>query len=215
MPEDTATWLPVADRGPHASGILTMPIFLTKYGSRRARAHVVYNAFLCKDFVADSVKLAPSTEPDLTKRPGCSACHQTLEPMAAYFTRVAESDWTYLPPTTFPMSQPRCAKADRSCRACASASTTRRSAMQAARRVRGAGARRSGPAGLAQEIVGAPEFAPCVVENVAQSLLGRALAPEDEAWKTQLDEGVRRRRLPDAALVRAIVTSPRYRAGND
>lgn len=33
----------VADRGPHASGILTMPIFLAKYGSRRARAHVVYS----------------------------------------------------------------------------------------------------------------------------------------------------------------------------
>ena len=65
VPEDTATWLPVADRGPHASGILTMPIFLAKYGSRRARAHVVYSAFLCKDFIADAVKLAPSDDPDL------------------------------------------------------------------------------------------------------------------------------------------------------
>ena len=102
VPEDTATWLPVADRGPHASGILTMPIFLTKYGSRRARAHVAYSAFLCKDFVADTAKLAPSDEPDLTKRPGCSTCHQTLEPMAAYFTRVAESDWTWLPATSVP-----------------------------------------------------------------------------------------------------------------
>jgi Protein of unknown function (DUF1585) len=46
-------------------------------------------------------------------------------------------------------------------------------------------------------------------------LLGRALAPEDDAWKTQLtktfvDGGYRMK-----PLVRAIVTSPRYRAGND
>jgi hypothetical protein len=73
----------------------------------------------------------------------------------------------------------------------------------------------AGPAGLAHDIVTAPEFAPCVVQTVAQNLLGRALVPEDDAWKTQLvktfvDGGYRMR-----ALVRAIVLSPRYRAGND
>jgi hypothetical protein len=69
--------------------------------------------------------------------------------------------------------------------------------------------------GLAHEVASAPEFAPCVVQNVAQSLLGRTLEPDDDAWKTQLvktfvDGGYRMR-----ALVRAILTSPRYRAGND
>jgi hypothetical protein len=207
VPEDTATWLPVADRGPHASGILTMPIFLTKYGSRRARAHVIYSAFLCKDFVADTVKLAPSTEPDLTKRPGCSTCHQTLEPMAAYFTRVAESDWTYLPATQLPLAQ--------ACKngACKSyydpAFGSLRGAYAAPSHAE------SGPSGFAAEITTAPEFAPCVVQNVAQSLLGRPLAAEDDAWKTELvktfvDGGYRMR-----ALVRAIVMSPRYRSGND
>src|SRR6185503_13715216 len=39
LPHDTGIWKRVDDRGPHASGILTMPIFLTKYGSRRAKAH--------------------------------------------------------------------------------------------------------------------------------------------------------------------------------
>ncbi|HTR56232.1 MAG TPA: DUF1585 domain-containing protein [Kofleriaceae bacterium] len=210
VPEDTATWLPIADRGPHAAGILTMPIFLVKYGSRRARAHVLYNAFLCKDFVADSVKLAPSDEPDLTKRAGCSACHQTLEPMAAFFTRVAESDWTWLPSQLFPASG--CAKAP-------SSGLCKQVYDPAFHMLRGAYASpahvEEGPPGLAKDIVDAPEFAPCVVENVAQSLLGRQLEPEDDAWKTQLvktfvDGGYRMR-----TLVRAIVTSPRYRAGND
>jgi hypothetical protein len=207
VPEDTATWLAVADRGPHAAGVLTMPIFLTKYGSRRARAHVAYSAFLCKDFVADTVKLEPSTEPDLTKRPGCSTCHQTLEPMAAYFTRVAESDWTYLPATPLPLSKP-CKNGP-----CKSyydpAFGSLRGAYAAPSHAE------AGPAGLAAELVAAPEFAPCVVQNVAQSLLGRQLAAEDDAWKTQLvktfvDGGYRMR-----ALVKAILTSPRYRSGND
>ena len=212
VPEDTATWLPVADRGPHASGILTMPIFLTKYGSRRARAHVAYNAFLCKDFVADTARLAPSTEPDLTKRPGCSTCHQTLEPMAAYFTRIAESDWTWLPAHVFPMEQARCktTKPPGYCKQVYDpAFQMLRSAYAAPSHAE------AGPAGFAHDIVKAPEFAPCVVQNVAQSFLGRPLEPEDEAWKVELtkifvDGGYRMR-----PLVRAIVTSARYKAGND
>jgi uncharacterized protein DUF1585 len=209
VPEDTATWLPVADRGPRAAGILTMPIFLTKYGSRRARAHVAYSAFLCKDFVADAVKLAPSTEPDLTKRPGCSACHTTLEPMAAYFTRIAESDWSYLPADKFPLAK----KCDRAKGPCATLYDP------AFGQLRGAYASpahaEDGPAGLAQAITTAPEFAPCVVQSVASSLLGRPLVPEDEAWKAQLAEqfvagGYRMR-----GLVKAIVTSARYREAND
>jgi len=214
-PEDTATWMPVADRGPHASGILTMPVFLTKYDSRRARAHVLYNAFLCKDFIADSVKLSPSNDPDLTKRAGCSSCHQTLEPMAAYFTRVQESDWTWLPASIFPMTP----KPEAKCTGPKASGLCKQIYDQAFDKLRGAYASpahaETGPNGLAQDLVTAPEFAPCVVQNVSESLLGRSLAPEDEAWKTQLvkvfvDGGYRMR-----ALVRAIVKSPRYRAGND
>jgi hypothetical protein len=213
VPEDTATWMHVGDRGPHASGILTMPIFLTKYGSRRARAHVAYTAFLCKDFVADTVKLEPSTEPDLMKRSGCSTCHQKLEPMAAYYTRIAESDWTYLPSTIFPTAAPQRCRGDKAPGLCKLVYDPPfgqlRSAYAAPEHAE------LGPAGLAKELVSAPEFAPCVVQNVAQSLLGRQLAPEDDPWKVQLvktfvDGGYRMR-----ALVRAIVTSPRYREGND
>ncbi|HET9622164.1 MAG TPA: DUF1585 domain-containing protein [Kofleriaceae bacterium] len=213
VPEDTATWLAVADRGPHAAGLLTMPIFLTKYGSRRARAHVAYSAFLCRDFVADAVKLAPSDEPDLTRRPGCAACHQTLEPMAAYFTRVMESDWTYLPAETFPMSHPQCSKAKGAPGACKAiydpAFATLRGAYASVAHAE------AGPAGLAAELTASPAFAPCVVDNVAQALLGRPLAAEDQAWKAGLakrfvDGGYRMR-----ALVGAIVTSARYRDGND
>jgi len=82
---DAARWEKVDDRGPHAAGILTMPVFLAKYASRRARAAAVYGAFLCKSFVSDHVDLKPSVEPNLMVREGCSTCHATLEPLAAYY----------------------------------------------------------------------------------------------------------------------------------
>jgi hypothetical protein len=161
---------------------------------------------LCRDFVATKIKLEPSTEPDLTKRPGCQTCHTTLEPMAAYFTRVVESDWTWLPETTFPA------------RGCADAKsrTCQRVYDPAFDMLRGGYAApahvEAGPPGLAHDIASNPAFAPCVVDNVAQSLLGRPLDDGDDAWKEQLvktfvDGGYRMR-----ALVRAIVTSPAYRA---
>lgn len=101
-PFDVNTWTKVDNRGDLASGFLTMPVFLTKYGSRRARAHVLWNAFACKDFIAGNLALKPSTEPDLTKRDGCNTCHATLEPLSAYFSRVQESTWNYLPQDKFP-----------------------------------------------------------------------------------------------------------------
>ena len=212
-PVDTATWLPVADRGPHAAGILTMPIFLTKYGSRRARAHVAYNAFLCRDFVAEAVRLAPSSEPDLTKRPGCSTCHQTLEPMAAYFTRVMESDWTFLPADRLPMAHPQCSKPKGQPGACKTIYDPAFAALRGA--YASAANAEAGPAGLGEAITRSPEFAPCVAETMAQSLLGRPLAPEDAAWKAELARGFVDGGYRMRALVRAIVTSPRYRDAND
>ena len=73
----------------------------------------------------------------------------------------------------------------------------------------------AGPPGLADAITQSPEFAGCVVKNVAQSLLGRTLGPDDEPWKAELtktlvDGGYRMR-----PLVRAILTSSKYREAND
>ena len=218
-PEDTSTWTRVADRGPHAAGLLTMPVFLLKYGPRRARAHALYSTFLCKDFVADAATLTPSTEPDLAKRPGCAACHAKLEPMAAYFSRVAENDWTYLPDAHFPLSASRCAgiakKKPPGCNAyydpafvTANSSSLRGSHGSPEHAD-------AGPAGLAEAIVTAPEFAPCVVKKVTQSLLGRDLTSDDDRWLAVLvtgfvDGGYRMR-----SLVRAVLASPRYRDVND
>jgi GNAT superfamily N-acetyltransferase len=59
-------------------------------------------------FLAGNIQLKPSTEPNLMIRDGCSTCHTTLEPLAGYFSRVVENDWTYLPPDKFPVLNPAC-----------------------------------------------------------------------------------------------------------
>lgn len=214
-PYQVSTWATVDNRGPLAAGVMTMPIFLLKYASRRQRAHAVYSAFLCRDFAAETARLAPSTEPDLTRRPGCAKCHRRLEPLAAYFSRIRESDWTYLPRARFPVSLPRCAAADPAamsgaCRAYYDpAFTDARSAE-----LRGAHAAPAhadgGPRGLAAEITSSPEFAPCVVKNVAQGLLGEAPS-DDDPWKAALAREFAAGGYRMRSLVRAILTSPRYR----
>lgn len=218
-PTDASTWKVVADRGPHAAGIMTMPVFLTKYGTRRGRAHVLYNVFQCRQFVAEDVKLEPSTEPDLTKRSGCATCHATLEPMSAHFARVLESDWTYLPKSLFPIDEAKCraapGKMSGACRSYYDPAFSDASRSM----LRGAYASVTnvddGPAGLAAKIASSPEFGRCVVSNVASSFLGRPIGADDADMSARLEQtfvdgGFRMR-----ALIKALVHEAAYRSANN
>lgn len=220
LPHQSSTWKKVESRGAHASGLLTMPIFLTKYGSRRARAHVLYNAFLCREFIAENVELTPSEEPDLTKRSGCSSCHVALEPMAAYFSRIVESDWTFLPESAFPVSNPTC-KLDSKGVMSSSCKTYYDPAFSddKAAELRGAHAApanaAAGPSGLASYLTGAPEFASCAVQNVASSFLGRPLGVDDEPLQKQLTASFQSGGFRMKSLVAALVKSKAYREANN
>ena len=219
-PMDATRWEMVADRGPHASGILTMPVFLAKYASRRARAASVYTAFLCKSFVAENQELKPSTEPNLMVREGCSTCHATLEPLAAYFSRVEETSWVFLPGKQFPVDNPVCKKNAQGnmpgfCNAfydAAFSSTT-------AGKLRGAYASEShaerGPAGIAADVTAQPEFASCAVERVAASFLGRPLRDDDQKLVEELRAGFVSKGYRMRALVGALVRSGAYLSSND
>lgn len=220
LPHDVVEYAPVADRGPLASGILTMPIFLTKYGTRRARAHILYSAFLCKEFTSNNSELVPSEEPDLTKRSGCKDCHATLEPMAAYFSRIKENDWIYLPEESFPVSNPAC-KPNSSgtipsfCRNYYDPAFVTAEAGE----LRGAHASpanaAAGPKALAAEIVGSEEFPACVAHNVATSFLGRPLTEDDQALRAELTDAFKSSGFRMRALVGALVKSDAYRLVND
>jgi hypothetical protein len=73
----------------------------------------------------------------------------------------------------------------------------------------------AGPRGFAAKVTESPEFAPCVVRNVAQGLLGRALTPDDDRWKAELAHSLVANGFRMRPLVREIVTSSRYRDRND
>jgi hypothetical protein len=233
LPHDVQKWQLVDDRGPHAAGIMTMPVFLVKYGSRRARAHVLYNAFKCKDFIAGNIQLKPSTEPNLMIRDGCSTCHATLEPMAAYFSRIVENDWTFLPPEQFPILNPAC-KADSMGKISngncgnyydpAFADTTNGTLRGAypdtfsngKYGMPGADAHaEAGPQALAEALTGDPDFPACVAQNVATSMLGRPLTADDAAFKQSVAEAFVKSGYKMSAVVQAVLSSSRYRASNN
>jgi hypothetical protein len=217
---DAATWLSVPDRGPQASGILSMPVFLGKYASRRARAAVVYNAFLCKSFVASDAELLPSTEPNLMIRPGCSSCHATLEPLAAYFSRVEESTSVYLPGAQFPIKNPLCklqknGKPSGFCDAFYDPAFT----DGAAGTMRGAYASptnaEAGMLGLAHVVTTSPEFASCAVSRVTSSLIGRTLSQDDDTLVHALTDVFVHGNYRMKPLVTAILRSDAYRNVNN
>ncbi len=219
-PHDVSTWKMVEDRGPHAAGILTMPMFLEKYASARARGAAVYNDFLCKSFSAENQQLQPSTEPNLTIRPGCKTCHATLEPLAAYFSRVEPSNFVFLPQASFPVHNTTCkldknGKLNGACTAlydpafADAKSATLRSAYASPEHAD------ETPAGLGQDITKMPEFAQCAVQRVTSSFLGRQTTPDDDALLTSLTSTFVGSGYRMKALVRAIVHSDEYRRSNN
>ncbi|WP_437277437.1 DUF1585 domain-containing protein [Sorangium sp. So ce375] len=219
-PHDASGWTFIPDRGPRAAGLVTMTVFLAKYASRRARAAALYSAFLCKSFTAEHAELPPSDEPDLMVRPGCASCHATLEPLAAYFTRVDETTWTYLPAERLPVENPVCklnaeGKASQSCQRFYDPvfSSRERGVLRGAYASMDHAER--GPVGAAVDLTRTPEFASCAVERVAESFLGRPLREEDEALLGALRERFVWRGYRMRPLVEAIVRSPAYaRASN-
>lgn len=220
LPHDVDTWKRVADRGPRAAGILTTPMFLQKYATARARGAVLYNAFLCKSFVAEDQQLEPSDEPNLMKRDGCRTCHATLEPLAAYFARVEPSSSVFLPPASFPSWSPSCKK-DRNgklngnCNALYDVAfadekgATLRSAYGSIPHADAA------PAGAGHDIVAMPEFSQCAVQRVASSFLGRPTTPDDAPLLAALDKEFVASGYRMRALVRAVVRSAEYRSANN
>jgi hypothetical protein len=220
LPHDVSTWALVRDRGPHAAGILTMPVYLEKYASRRARGATLYTAFLCKAFVAETVELTPSTEPNLTIRPGCSTCHATLEPLAAYFSRVEETNWTFIPPAEFPTTNATC-KLDARGNLNGPCNTFYDPDFHGPKGLTLRGAYASPehadaePVGAAKAITSAPEFARCAVERVTSSFLGRAVTPDDAPLLSALTETFTSNGFRMRALVAALVRSRAYAAANN
>ena len=220
-PSDVSTWKVVANRGPHAAGILTMPMFLEKYASARARGAALYQDFLCKSFIAENQQLQASTEPNLMVRPGCKTCHATLEPLAAYFARIEPGSFVFLPQQQFPVHDPVC-KLDKNGKLSGQCNPLYDAAFVDAKQ--GATLRSAygspehadeTPVGAGRDITAMPEFAQCAVQRVASSFLGRPTTPDDDVLLQQLTTEFTKGGYRMKPLVRAILRSDAYRKSNN
>ena len=126
-----------------------------------------------------------------------------------------ETDWSFLPPASFPVDSPLCKKNAQGKAAgfCAPFYDPAFS-DDAHGTLRGAYAARAhvdeGPAGAGAELAASPDFATCAVERVSSAFLGRALTSDDAALATSLRETFVASGYRMRALVRALVKSPRY-----
>jgi hypothetical protein len=93
----TDTWKPIDRLAPH-SGVLTLPAYLLRFQTNRARANRYRIAFEGQFFQPPSTKDTACNKDgdDLTQRCVCRSCHVTLEPMAAYFGLLSEAGTTSL-----------------------------------------------------------------------------------------------------------------------
>lgn len=218
------------ERGPRHAGLLTLPAYLLRFQTNRARAHRFHNAFLCQPFnpPPGGLKLDASDEPNIMRRNGCSYCHQTLEPAAAYWGRFAEQGSTWLDPRKYPVENEACVSrawqdqpllrsacmrvyvSEREPRGVLRAFEFSRDgspeAMQLARNSE------EGPRGFALKAIDDGRFASCTVGKWWSHLLRREpTVDERETVLPQLAADFAASGYSLKSLVKAIVTHPSYR----
>jgi len=112
------TWVTV-DRGGLHAGVLTMPAFLLRFQTNRARANRLYQAFECETFeppatlenVGDTTYGAQACvddTTDLTRKCTCRKCHQQPEPRAAGWGTFSEAGLSSLNATEYPRIDRNC-----------------------------------------------------------------------------------------------------------
>jgi hypothetical protein len=229
---DTNTWVEYT-REEFASGVLTTPSWLYRFPTQRARVNQFWEVFLCKHFSPPPDAVVPPPEDscnrdnNLATRCGCSYCHATIEPTGAHWGRFGERNAQYLDPNVFP-------KVSAKCRDCALAGNTTcdnecgNYVMQA---FDGEGAQSlgllrtylyrtpdeepnivGGPRLLVERMMQTGELEKCVVRNLWNHLLGRAMTSEEE--RLYLGKLVDRFAMANhnlKSLMLAIVSTDAYR----
>ena len=143
-----------------------------------------------------------------------------MEPLSAYFTRIQESTWTYLPSGNFPVESMQCAAADptRMTNACTNYYDPAFTTAQASK-LRGSYSSEAnadaGPSAMAAYLTSTSQFETCVAQNVAASFLGRTLTPDDAVLQQQLADVFAQGGFKMKALVKALVKSDAYKAANN
>jgi len=216
--------------GPHYSGVLTHPVYLTRFQTNRARTDRFYNSFLCQPFQPPVGGLPTATneqmqEPDLQKRAGCKYCHSTIEPVGAYWGHWAEFRAGYLDAQNYPDFDPvclQCAQLGNCDSRCALNYVT---AVGSASMLPYQGWLRAylfraeedwnnilqGPSLLVQRTVLDGRLPSCAARNTVVWLMGRQLLPDEESWLNDIVSVFAASNYDYRALVHAVVTSDFYR----
>ena len=214
------------------AGVLTRPAFLLRFQTNRARANRFYDAFLCQPFNPPAGGLPVADEesarnPDLQHRAGCKYCHSLLEPAAAHWGRWTEQGIGYLNVADFPAVRTdceACATRGQNCNAeCRNFYTVQSFSdmeddylgMLNAYKFRRDDHVRNieiGPRLLALSTVTDNRLPRCVSQRTADWLLGDgSVTAEDADWINELARQFVFSEMSYRALVKSIVTSPRYR----
>ncbi|MCB9663461.1 MAG: DUF1585 domain-containing protein [Alphaproteobacteria bacterium] len=226
---DEDTWVEVS-LGEEQAGVLTSPLYLMKFQTRRARANRFYTAFLCQPFQPPDGGIPGLDEADptldLTQRKGCQYCHAILEPAGAHWGRWGEYGAGYLPASRYPTTAPECqwcAQTGESCSAaCRQYYVVDPLTQEQDPYVgmlqgyqfleeRHRSHPEVGPKLLATQGVVDGRLPRCVARTTATWLLGREPATHEEAWVDALARTFTEADYRYDALVRAIVTSDNYR----
>lgn len=221
------TWKEVERGGLHA-GVVTLPAYLLRFQTARARAHRFRINFMCEHFVAPAEsKPTPGcseSSGDLTERCHCQYCHSMLEPMAAHFGLFAEAGTTQMTdPLAFPKERPSCIGVDSGF--CGRFYVFQKDAHNPGWLIpyqysdlhpEYVENLEEGPAKLAQEIIDDGTFARCAVKKAFWAFVKRDIrAAGEQADEAELlDElakGFEASGYSFPWLVRAVVSAPQYR----
>ena len=227
---DTETWVPV-ELGPEQSGILTSPLYLMKYQTRRGRTNRFYDKFLCQPFTPPEGGLSdldnPDVSLDLTQRAGCKYCHAVMEPAGAHWARWSEYGAGYLDPDEFPAFDPDCAWCAESGESCSEECDKYYvvdplsseedpyvgwlSSYEFLEERHWDNAQ-AGPSLLVERGVADGRLPRCVASTTAEWLLGRELADGEEPWVEHLSAVFVASDFDYTELVYEIVSSDSYRS---
>lgn len=217
------------DRGGIHAGVLTLPAYLLRFQTDRSRANRFRIDFTCQYFVPpDKLDPAPGCDPaapDITQRCNCQYCHQTLEPLTAYFGAFAEAGTTLMSDTTmFPVKNPACNDATPS-GFCGRFYATQPDGHNPGSLLPYQFADvhpeykahiTAGPRELAQSIIDDGSFAQCTVKNLFYHFANRDIhaegAESDELLLLgELSKGFAQNGYDMRWLVQQIVSLPQYR----
>lgn len=226
---DMDTWVPI-ELGEEQSGVLTSPMYLTKFQTNRGRANRFYNAFLCQPFQPPDDGLPGLEEGDatlnLSQRAGCKYCHTILEPSAAHWGRWSQYGAGYLDPERYPAYNPECEWCALSGNSC-SPECARQYVLDplASEEDPYIGWLQSyeflgpqhqvnieeGPQLLVQRGLVDGRLPRCVSQNAATWLLGRNIQTDEQGFIEELAATFINSQFDYKQLIKSIVTSDYYR----